>query len=453
LAASVSWNKLNNGYLSTQFYTTCALHDYTSDILFGGLQDNGIFLTDNTNLQATWTMPFNGDGSYLATSSDDQTYYFSIQQGKIIKAKLDANHVITQMARIDPIYASRDDYQFINPFVLDPNDENIMYLPAGHKLFRNDDLNGIPFANNKDSIATNWVQFPDTVSTSGSTNVKISAIACSKANPTHRVYYGTSLRKIYRIDNANTGTPTRTDITSTTMPNGYVSCITIDPDNADHVTVVYSNYNTYSMFRSLNAGLTWIRVAGNLEKNTSGSGDAPSIRWLSVIPFQGHLKYFAGTSIGLFSADSLTLHDLSHAGTVWTQEGVNEIGQTIVPYIYTRDADNFIAVATHGSGVFTTHYGWNVGVDKIATVAEAIQVSPNPASDQLTIAATFTKNTTVAIQLYNLQGQLVFAKNKETVSVGKWTNTLPVYQLAAGTYLMQLQAAGQTWNKKIVITH
>jgi hypothetical protein len=207
------------------------------------------------------------------------------------------------------------------------------------------------------------------------------------------------------------------------------------------------------MFRSLNAGLTWIRVAGNLEKNTSGSGDAPSIRWLSVIPFQGHLKYFAGTSIGLFSADSLTLHDLSHAGTVWTQEGVNEIGQTIVPYIYTRDADNFIAVATHGSGVFTTHYGWNVGVDKIATVAEAIQVSPNPASDQLTIAATFTKNTTVAIQLYNLQGQLVFAKNKETVSVGKWTNTLPVYQLAAGTYLMQVQAAEQTWNKKIVITH
>jgi hypothetical protein len=63
------------------------------------------------------------------------------------------------------------------------------------------------------------------------------------------------------------------------------------------------------------------------------------------------------------------------------------------------------------------------------------------------------RNGAPAIQLYNLQGQLVYSKNKESVTVGKWTNTLPIYQLAAGTYLMQVQADGQTWNKKIVITH
>ena len=452
MATSVSWNKLNRGYLTTQFYTACALHDYTSDILFGGLQDNGIFLTDNTNLQSNWSMPFNGDGSYLATSADDQTYYLSIQQGKIIKAKLNAAHAISQFARIDPIYASRDDYEFINPFVLDPNDDNVMYLPAGHKLFRNDNLSAIPFAGNIDSIATNWVQFPDTIQNNGTTAVRISAVACSNANPMHRVYYGTSAKKIYRIDNANTGTPTRVDITGNTMPNGYVNCIAVDPDNGDHVVVVFSNYNIYSIFYSTNAGATWTRVAGNLEKNLSGTGDAPSIRWIAMMHYQGHLKYFAGTSVGLYSADSLTIHDNAHAGTQWTQEGVNEIGQTIVPYIYVRDVDQYLAVATHGSGMYTCHYGWNVGVDKIDAVASDIQLSPNPSSDFVKINANLKANASVTLTVFNLKGQALY-QTQENSATGNWQTTIPVATYPTGTYIARITSNGKSWNKKFVITH
>src|SRR5436853_6477351 len=102
---------------------------------------------------------------------------------------LDGYGKITSFARIDP----RDgkNFEFINPFVLDPNDQNKMYMAGGRQLWRNDDLGGIPMIGNYDSITTNWMSFTDTV-VGGS----ISAVACSK-NPAHTLFYGTSNKKIY----------------------------------------------------------------------------------------------------------------------------------------------------------------------------------------------------------------------------------------------------------------
>ncbi|MEZ4920165.1 MAG: hypothetical protein R2792_13760 [Saprospiraceae bacterium] len=39
-----------------------------------------------------------------------------------------------------------------------------------------------------------------------------------------------------------------------------MSCIAIDPDDADNVIVAYSNYNIYSLFQSTNGGQTWAKV-------------------------------------------------------------------------------------------------------------------------------------------------------------------------------------------------
>ncbi len=440
MANNVNWHSLNNGYITQQLYTCYAAHDPNSDILIAGLQDNGVRMINSKNPQANWDMPFNGDGAYVAMSNDDQTYYLSIQQGKILKAKLNANHQMTQYARIDPsLVHNRDDYQFINPFVLDPVNDNIMYLPAGRKLFRNDDLSVIPMNNNNDSIPTNWIQFPDTVTGTA----KITALAVSK---NHRLYYGTSKRNVYRIDNANTGTPTRVSITGTTFnANGYVSCIAIDPTNDDNVAVVFSNYNVYSIFYSKDAGATWMRAAGNLEKGTAGTGDVPSIRWMSIMQINHQLKYFVGTSIGLFSADSLELHDNSHPGTQWTQEGVNEIGQTIVPYLHTRQADQFMAVATHGSGVYSINFPFASGI-KNPLQALDIKLSPNPST---TTALQFnnSKACLTSVMVYDMQGKLFFADQFQC-HAGTMRYELPMHNAAAGTYLVKVTQGKEHWNGK-----
>ena len=42
-ASSVVWNELNNGYITSQFYTIAIDHSTTDDIVMGGLQDNGTY--------------------------------------------------------------------------------------------------------------------------------------------------------------------------------------------------------------------------------------------------------------------------------------------------------------------------------------------------------------------------------------------------------------------------
>ncbi len=443
---SVHWQKLDKGYFTTQFYTAQLSPDYTNDIVFGGLQDNGIFWTNSTNITSPWKMSYNGDGAWLDMSNDGQTYYLSIQEGKVIKAHLDNTGAITSFARIDPSYVhNRRDYQFVNQFVIDKSDDKIMYQPAGRKLFRNDDLSAIPFANNTDSIATNWVQFPDTLTGSNT----FTAIACSRANPTHTLYVGTATKKVYRIDNANIGTPHMTDI-STGLPSGYVTCIAIDPVDANNVVVAFSNYNMYSIYQSTNAGASWSKVAGNLEKNLSGSGNAPSIRWISIMPFQGHNKYFCGTSIGLFSADSLAIHDATNPGTQWTQEGLQEFGNTIVPHVFCRDIDQMVAVATHGSGIYTNHYGWNVGVGNIANTATNINVYPNPTHEKVNVQWQNISEQTLHFTLYDLSGKIVF-DNQKKYSLGKNSETIDLSSLSSGVYLLTMNNGKENFTKKIIV--
>jgi hypothetical protein len=291
-APSVSWTSLNRGYQTTQFYTAIFDKGTANDpTLIGGLQDNGNFIVNSLDPLAPWKQTVNGDGSYGAIPDGKPYYILSIQQGRIAKCAIDASGNVTAFSRIDPIGALKSDYQFINPLILDPTDQKIMYLPAGKSFFRQDDLNALPLNGLWDSIATGWNKFPDQLPAAGGA---YSALAVSTHNPAHRVYLGSSANVFSRIDDANTGTPAIVTLQSpVNLSNGYISCIAVDPDNADDVIMVYSNYNVYSIYRSLSGGQGWIKVAGNLESNTAGSGAGPSIRWISILPFpDGSRKYF-----------------------------------------------------------------------------------------------------------------------------------------------------------------
>jgi hypothetical protein len=409
-ADTVVWASLNNGYLNTQVYTVVGSPNAGSNILLGGFQDNGIYFTQNTNLNTSWKMPFNGDGSFMAIDSATHVYYLSIQLGKTIKAILDNNGQITQFARIDPIGPQRDDYEFINPFILDPTDNNIMYMPAGRNIYRNSNLAGIPFAGNYDSISTNWTRFSDTTTTN------ITALACSKVLPAHTLVYGTEGKKLYKIANAHTGNPTRTDITGTNFPLANINCIYIDPDNADNMVVVFSNYNVYSLFATNNGGFNWVKVAGNIEQNLNGGGNGPSLRWISKMKINAQDKYFLATSIGLFSADSLVEHTTTNAGTVWTQEGQNEIGNTLVDHIFTRNADNFIAIATHGSAIYSTNYGWTTGTNNYPKMANAsLSLFPNPTNNILNVS--WSNIQPKYLSILNAQGITKYKSNIASSSI------------------------------------
>ncbi|MEJ2069130.1 MAG: hypothetical protein P8X58_01765, partial [Syntrophobacterales bacterium] len=132
----------------------------------------------------------------------------------------------------------------------------------------------------------------------------------------------------------------------------YVSCIAVDPDNANNVMLVYSNYSVISLYYTNDGGKSWQDVAGNLEQNPDGSGNGPSCRWASILNYGGATYYYAATSTGLYSTARL-----NGTSTVWAQEGASTIGDVVCDMVISRETDGKVVVGTHGSGVFYSNAG------------------------------------------------------------------------------------------------
>ncbi|MBC7778372.1 MAG: T9SS type A sorting domain-containing protein [Phycisphaerae bacterium] len=444
LAPFVEWSYLNDSYITSQFYTAIIDKNAPGDnTLLGGLQDNGNFFVNSPDPKAPWRQTVNGDGGYGAIAPGKAFYALSVQSNgiKVVKCALDNSGNITGFRRVDPIGPIGDDYMFINPLVLDPNDPNLLYLPAGNKVYRQSQLASIPLTGEWDPISQGWTQFPDTI-----IGGAFSAISVSETAPTNRLYLGSSNNKIFRVDNANTGTPSFTALPSPdTSSIAYINCLAIDPTNANRVVLVYTNYKMYSLYLSEDAGASWKKVGGNLETSLDGLGAGPSPRWVSMLPLDnGTIKYFCGTSVGLYSADSLVLHASGQPGTVWTLESPNEIGSSVVDYVDVRRSDGLVVAATHSNGMFSANFGTGSGSHEPKNTV-SVRVSPNPVREVATfsIAGQNLDNTTV--RLFDLKGNLL---REESLAGEK--GVLQLNNLPAGIYVWELRGKGWRKSGKLV---
>jgi hypothetical protein len=403
-ASTVSWTHLNNGYLTTMFYTVAINHVLPSPVVVGGAQDNGTWYSNSNYVSQPWLHVNGGDGSYCAVADSNKFFIFSIQNGKIRKCRLDNNGNVTAWKRIEPIGGKN--YRFINPFALDPNNPNLFYLPAGNALWRNDSLDLMPYNNGWDSISTGWHKFADTLTSSG---VYYSAIGVSK-NPANMVYLGTTSRNVYKVTNADQGDGTYTNITSTVAPNNFpgsanVSCIAVDPYDGNKIMVTFSNYAVYSIFYSENGGTTWKKVAGNLESNASGTGTGPSVRWATFAHITpDSTLYFVATSTGVYATSKLRTDVDS---TVWVQQGTQVIGNSVCDMLDYRESDKMLVVATHARGIYSTWLDKDNGLLVPSREQLRFSVYPNPAKEfwNVETAGNFITNT--ELQVTDMGGRVV----------------------------------------------
>jgi hypothetical protein len=441
-APVVTWTQLNNGYLTTQCYSAIIEKNTPGDAtIISGMQDNGNFFVNSTDAAAPWVQTVNGDGAFGAIPEGKPFYVLSIQQGRVVKCNITEQGQVTAFQRFDPIGAKKSDYQFINPLALDPVDQNVLYLPAGRRLFRQSNLADIALNNEWDSIAQGWTQFPDTlVSIAGGATHQISAIAVSESNPAHRVIIGTNRGKLFKIDNAHTGTPAFAPMNLPLPQNNLnINCITMDPDNADDITVLYSNYGVYSLYRSINGGQNWIKVAGNLEAGVNGGGTGPSLRCLSILKMPGgKRKYFCGTSVGLYSADTLVQHtNLSGSGTQWAMEAPDLIGMTVVDHIEVRHSDGLVVAATHGTGLYSANFPLTSSTQTVQAPRLKIKATPNPTTDITQLSWDTPAGLPVRIRLLNAQGRELasFQTVQQQIDI-------PMAQYAPGLYYFQVLGRG-----------
>lgn len=433
----VTWQSLNNGYVTGQFYALAIDHATANNsIVIGGVQDNGTWYTDNLSLTTPWKQPGFGDGSFCAIDNGHNYFYMSRQEGKTAKVQLDANGNVLAFRRIDPIGGSG--YLFINPFILDPNNNDVMYMASGTKVFRNDSLSQIALTGAWDTISTGWFQLPDTISQASTT---VSALAVAPSNSA-KLYIGTSKRKLFKVDNANTFSPVMTEITSNLFPSAYISCIAVDPADENKLLVVFSNYSVYSIFYSTDGGATFTKSAGNLELNQAGSGSAPSIRWISIVPTANGNVYLAGTSVGIYGTNLI-----NGLNTVWTNLSPAEIGYMVVDMIDGRASDGYVVAGTHGAGVFSTNITDTLmtGFSEPDHDDDAFRVFPNPADQAAMLATALPGNADVKV--YNASGEIVLRRKLFT------DYKLNTGNLAAGIYYVEIRTADKTFVKRLLVRH
>lgn len=351
----VDWISLNNGYVTTQPYAVSFDPNAENEDLLAGFQDNGTWFTDQKNTTAFWEEEFGGDGSYNAFADNGLTRYVSSQRGNVFRLNNDANGNTISLSWVRP--AGIRSFAFITPFVLNPNNDNEMYLPAETTLLRNSNLDEIPSVATIDDLTAptdvNWSETTKVESildpNSGRELNTITALDISTFPEANKVYYGTGQGQIFRLDFANLPSSKPVDIfTGKGLPErGFISSIQVDPNNSDRVLVTFSNYNIPSIFLSENAGETWINISGNLEENKDGTGNGPSVRWTSFLGNKDGI--LAGTSSGLYYTKKIL-----NENTVWQLEN-NQIGDGVVMQVRTRK-DGFAALAVHGNGVFSKKF-------------------------------------------------------------------------------------------------
>ena len=92
-----------------------------------------------------------------------------------------------------------------------------------------------------------------------------------------------------------------------------------------------------------------------------------------------------------------------------------------------------------------------VAVTEHILIESSVQVYPNPTNGQINIAYSLSKNQKVFGRLYNSQGQLVQLLFAENNAAGTQNKQFDVSALAAGLYVLQLDAGQQTVSKNIQI--
>ena len=113
-----------------------------------------------------------------------------------------------------------------------------------------------------------------------------------------------------------------------------------------------SNYGIKSIWLTEDGGQSFSSISGNLEENNDGSGNGPSVRWITSIG--NNEGYLVGTSTGLYSTTKL-----NGDNTIWSRETINlnndKLEDVLVIQVKSRK-DGMTAIATHGNGIFNTYF-------------------------------------------------------------------------------------------------
>ena len=440
------WEDRDKTYNVTQYYTMSISENANDSRILGGAQDNGTpYFRFDGSVASPYKDVSTGDGSYSYVGT--KLAYSSTQNGSVTRLEYDSNGDpdLTKWSSITPQDASGQ--LFINPFVVDPVDEDYMYYLAGNMLWRNNELSKLPEFN-QDKLTQGWtsidLQLPQ--------NYVYSTASVSKT-PAHILYLGAYSDSgnpiVLKLQNSKTAT-----VASDISPNlpevtagSYVSGIAVNPLDANEIIVSFSNYGIIGLFYSKDGGASWQAIEGNLQGGPTNQG--PSIRSATILPFNNSKVYLVATSTGVYSTDNL-----NGMNTVWGLEAPNLIGNVVVETIASRISDGVVVAATHGRGAFWGKVGGSVSADQIAELPSKYTLEqnyPNPFNPSTSISYSIPASAELKLRVYDNIGREVATLVNGKQNAGKHSVNFNASQLASGVYYYRIESAGFNQTKKMIL--
>lgn len=371
------WESLNNGYKVGQFYSIDIDRRGLDKTAFvAGAQDNNA-VVGRAGLSETMKWVLSGDGLYCAMPSGGKTFFPATQMGQVYRVDFNANNdSIINWTNLAPSI----NMNFFARAETSLSNDSLMFLLDRTMLWANSNVFEIPVSKSRQPTTMNWSVLP--IQTTA-----VMTVLGQCASDVDRLYIGTNNGGIIRVNRLWEQDREVKEIHPANFhPLGYVSCIHVDRKDANRLLVAMSNYSLRSIFYSTDGGETFTDVSGNLEPPVPDDFYAgPSVRWIESQRTPNGMIYYAGTSAGLFYTTKLNGDQ-----TQWVR--IDEVGAVIVNMLKVRDEDGFVAVATHGLGVFTFNAALTPGQVSVQDTEPAqsfcSQVAPNPSAGdfQLTLA-------------------------------------------------------------------
>jgi hypothetical protein len=315
--AGETWTSRNAGLTIAQYYPGVSVNPQGT-VITGGTQDNG---TEIFSGSPYWDGLLSGDGGYTAINYKDPTITWAETQWGSTGGTIARKQNGSSRPRVNGIIVG-DRVQFIPPLVMDPVTPTKLYFGT-MRLYRTVDE------------GLNWVPLTTDLSR-GSGTITTVAIAPSD---TLTIYAGTNDAN---VQVSHDGGLTFTRIV-TGLPTRGVTRVVVDAANASHVLVTFSGFGAGHIWESLDAGVTWKDISGNLI-------DAP-VNSAAFVGAPGNL--FVGTDVGVYQTVD--------GGVTW-QPGPAGIPNVPIMDLVYQPAASLLVAGTYGRGMFTYAVGGSAAV-------------------------------------------------------------------------------------------
>jgi photosystem II stability/assembly factor-like uncharacterized protein len=419
-----SWAKPPGGFPVTQFYTT-EIDASQPQRLYGGTQDNGTNRTLTGGL-GDWHEIYGGDGFVvLVDPTNNQYVYAESQYGGLGRSTNGGSSFSSGMGGVS--FSDRINWNM--PYIFDPINPATMYLGT-HRVYRSTNR------------AQSWTAIsPDLTDGPGAGNLVYGTITTLDqtrpvpSSPGRVLWAGTDDGHVWVSRNGGTSWQ---DV-SGALPQRWVTRVTAHPTRPGTAYVTFSGYRWNEslphVYRTDNYGATWVPRVGGLP-------EVP-VNDLLFDPADPDRLYL-GTDGGVFVSDD--------AGVTWQPLGPG------LPAAPVLDLDlhaptNTLVAATYGRGMYRFDIGGLVtaaGSERPAAAqALALTAAPNPSRGPVTLRFTLPQAGPVRLAAYDVQGRRVALLAEGERAAGAHAVQWTPEPLPAGTYVVRLEAGGQTATARV----